>query len=60
MKYSPENINISSDSSSEDKSPFETYVPPFRPPLLLIMVVEPRSKPKRESMISLFSKIYCI
>ena len=30
MKSSPEIINISSDS--EDNSPFETYVPPFRPP----------------------------
>ena len=32
MKSSPEIINISSDSSSEDETPFETYVPPFRPP----------------------------
>lgn len=32
MKSSPEIINISSDSSSDDEAPFETYVPPFRPP----------------------------
>ena len=32
MKSTPEIINISSDSSSEDENPFETYVPPFRPP----------------------------
>jgi hypothetical protein len=32
MKSTPEIINISSDSSSEDETPFETYVPPFRPP----------------------------
>ena len=32
MKSTPEIINISSDSSSEDESPMETYVPPFRPP----------------------------
>ena len=32
MKSSPEIINISSDSSSEDEGPLPTYVPPFRPP----------------------------
>jgi hypothetical protein len=32
MKSTPEIIDISSDSSSEDVTPFETYVPPFRPP----------------------------
>jgi hypothetical protein len=32
MKSAPEIINISSDSSSEDETTFETYVPPFRPP----------------------------
>ena len=32
MKSSPEIINISSDSSSEDETPCETYVPPFCPP----------------------------
>jgi hypothetical protein len=32
MKSSPEIINISSDSSSENNTPFKTYVPPFRPP----------------------------
>ena len=32
MKSSPEIINISFDSSSEDEAPMEPYVPPFRPP----------------------------
>ena len=32
MKSTPEIINISSDSSSEDETPMEPYVPPFRPP----------------------------
>ena len=32
MKSSPEIINISSDSSSEDETPMEPYVPPYRPP----------------------------
>lgn len=32
MKSTPEIINISSDSSSEDETPLPTYVPPFRPP----------------------------
>ena len=32
MKSSPEIINISSDSSSDDEAPMETYLPPFRPP----------------------------
>ena len=32
MKSSPEIINISSDSTSEDAAPLPTYVPPFRPP----------------------------
>lgn len=32
MKSTPEIINISSDSSSDDEAPLPTYVPPFRPP----------------------------
>lgn len=32
MKSSPEIINISSDSSSEEEIPMEPYVPPYRPP----------------------------
>ena len=32
MKSSPEIINISSDSSSDDETLMKTYVPPFRPP----------------------------
>lgn len=32
MKSTPEIINISSDSSSDDEAPLHTYVPPFRPP----------------------------
>jgi hypothetical protein len=32
MKYTPEIINISSDSSSEDETPLPPYVSPFRPP----------------------------
>ena len=32
MKSTPEIINISSDSSSDDETPLPPYVPPFRPP----------------------------
>ena len=51
MKSTPEIIDISSDSSSEDETPFETYVPPFHPPHGGCRIKEQARKRKHDLLV---------
>jgi hypothetical protein len=48
MKSSPEIINISSDSSSEEEVPMDSYVPPYLPPMYGCRTKEQARKMKHD------------